>query len=643
MTDAADRDRPDPLTVLRLLAEEVPSHRFEELLLRAERTCPPEERDRLEQAVRLAHVVHAAQHRRRQREDGLAELVDTARDMTQPRDLGELMRVISRRVKRITKADMACIGLYEDDGTLSLHAAEGATTGMWAEVRPSTGAGEQAMTTGAPFWTADYLRDDRFEHCPQADEMVRAEGITSLLAVPLVHGDSTLGVLYCANRTVRHLTPDEIGLACSLAALGAVSLERAERLQDASDEVSELETDGFRTRTTLARLQQLADVHSHLMGLLLSGADLETLAQATADALDGTVQLRNPAGRIVTATGPLPDLDDNAVTEVSWDAHAQRTPIPYGEDTWIAPVVAGAENLGFAVLRPATPLIGEDERLLYLITQVFALQLLLRHGPAAAESPLPDELLDELIALPSGGSRRAHRLEQRLSRAGLDPAAPHVLLVARIEGGPHGRAMMWASSYAYRHGGLKTARDGNIVLLLPGTEASDTAHSVAGVLSAVLGHPVTVGASGPGRGPTEAGRLHQEAVRCLKALTTLDAVGSAAALDDLGFVGLLLSDGRDVSGFIDNSIGPVLAYDRHNDTELVKTLEAYFAVGASPSKAADRLHIHANTVSRRLERVATLLGPRWQQPDRALDIQLALRIHRMRALLRPDAAGPPQA
>lgn len=132
-------------------------------------------------------------------------------------------------------------------------------------------------------------------------------------------------------------------------------------------------------------------------------------------------------------------------------------------------------------------------------------------------------------------------------------------------------------------------------------------------------------------------------MRCLKALTTLDAVGSAAALGDLGFVGLLLSDGRDVSGFIDNSIGPVLAYDRHNDTELVKTLEAYFAVGASPSKAADRLHIHANTVSRRLERVATLLGPRWQQPDRALDIQLALRIHRMRALLRPDAAGPPQA
>ncbi|PAZ15865.1 transcriptional regulator [Streptomyces sp. SA15] len=643
MTDAVDTDRPDPLTVLRLLAEEVPSHRFEELLLRADQTCSAHERDRLEQAVRLAHVIHASQHRRRQREDGLAELVDTARDMTHPHDLGELMRVISRRVKRIIKADMACIGLPEDDGTLRLHAVDGATTGLWAEVRLAMGSGQQAMTTGAPLWTADYLNDDRFEHSPQADELVRAEGIRSLLAVPLVHGDGTLGVLFCASRTVRHLTPDEIGLACSLAALGALALKRAERLQDASDEVSELESDGFRTRTALARLQQLADVRSHLMGLLLSGADLDILAQAAADALDGTVQLRNPAGLIITATAHLPDLDDNAVTEVSWDAQAQRTPMMQGEDTWVAPVVAGAENLGFAVLRPATPLIGEDERLLYLITQIFALQLLLQHGTAAAEGPVHDELFDELIALPSGGSRRAHRVEQRLSRAGLDPAAPHVLLAVRIEGGSHGRAMMWASSYAHRQGGLKTARDGNIVLLLPGTDASDTARSVADELSAVLGHPVTVGASGPGRGPTEAGRLHQEAVRCLEALTTLDAIGSAAAPDDLGFVGLLLSEGHDVGGFIENSIGPLLAYDRENDTDLVKTLEAYFATGASPSKAADTLHIHANTVSRRLERVTALLDPQWQQPGRALDIQLALRIHRMRALLRADTAGAPHA
>jgi hypothetical protein len=38
-------------------------------------------------------------------------------------------------------------------------------------------------------------------------------------------------------------------------------------------------------------------------------------------------------------------------------------------------------------------------------------------------------------------------------------------------------------------------------------------------------------------------------------------------------------------------------------------------------------------VTRRLERVAELLGPDWQQPQRALDIQLALRLSGLRHLL----------
>jgi DNA-binding PucR family transcriptional regulator len=39
------------------------------------------------------------------------------------------------------------------------------------------------------------------------------------------------------------------------------------------------------------------------------------------------------------------------------------------------------------------------------------------------------------------------------------------------------------------------------------------------------------------------------------------------------------------------------------------------------------LHVHVNTVVQRLDRIAGLLGADWQQPDRALEIQLALRLH----------------
>ena len=36
-----------------------------------------------------------------------------------------------------------------------------------------------------------------------------------------------------------------------------------------------------------------------------------------------------------------------------------------------------------------------------------------------------------------------------------------------------------------------------------------------------------------------------------------------------------------------------------------------------------------NTVVQRLDRIASLLGEDWQQPDRALEIQIALRLHRL--------------
>ena len=61
---------------------------------------------------------------------------------------------------------------------------------------------------------------------------------------------------------------------------------------------------------------------------------------------------------------------------------------------------------------------------------------------------------------------------------------------------------------------------------------------------------------------------------------------------------------------------------------------AYFACGMSPARTKDELHVHVNTVAQRLERVGRLLGEDWQIPARALEIQLALRLHRLSAPTR---------
>lgn len=625
------------MAVLELLSEQAPAGRFDELLQRARRDrVPDQDLVRLERAVHLARGVQAWQGQRRQREDALADLVDTARDLTSPHDVESLLRVVTRRVKRLLNFDMTAIAVLDQEGSLRVAVSDGSTSAFVTghAVPAGHGLGHPSLDARAPLWTADYLDDDTIAHDPAADDVIRAEGLHALMAVPMCSGEQTIGVLYGAARSVRHFSPDEIGLVCSLAALAAVAIERAGRFEQARGEVGRLELDGFRTRTSLVRLQQLGEAHSHTLGLVLAGADLTTVAKAAGDALDSALQLRDPAGRVLAAGGDLGDLDEAAVAEAALDAHAHLRPVVTAQGTWVAPVTAGAEDLGVLVLRPTTALVGEDESLLGLTAQTFAIQLLLRRSTAVAEGPVRDDLFDELLAVDARGGHQTHYLVQRARGLGIDLEAPHVLLVAHPEGGEQGRAVVWASSYAHRMTGLKTVHSGHIVLLLPGTDASAAARAVADQLSPLLGHPVSVGAAGPGRGAADVGRMHREAMRCLDALTALDGAGSTASAKDLGFLGLLLSDDHDVDGYIRSAIGPVLDYDRDRLTGLIGTLESYFASGGSQASAADVLKVHPNTVSRRLDRVTDLLGDAWQHPGGTLEVQLALRLHRSREALR---------
>ena len=59
------------------------------------------------------------------------------------------------------------------------------------------------------------------------------------------------------------------------------------------------------------------------------------------------------------------------------------------------------------------------------------------------------------------------------------------------------------------------------------------------------------------------------------------------------------------------------------------TLRAYFECGTNLTRAKEVLHVHVNTVVQRLDRIASLLGADWQTPNRALEIQIALRLQQL--------------
>jgi sugar diacid utilization regulator len=260
-----------------------------------------------------------------------------------------------------------------------------------------------------------------------------------------------------------------------------------------------------------------------------------------------------------------------------------------------------------------------------------ALLLLFRRNMTEVEGRVRGELLDDLVA---GHVSDPDALDARARRLGVDLSIPHVLVVVR-HGGRREQAAFWAASCSAVEHGLSTAYSDELVLLVPGDRPEEVATRVAKDLGAALGVPATAGAAGPITLPDGAVTARQEARRCADALLALGREGDGASAAGLGFVGLLIGDAGDVGAFVERTLGPVISYDERRGTALTRTMAIYFDTGGSLARTAERLHIHANTVTQRLDRVGRLLGPGWQRADRALQIQLALHLHRLRGPLTP--------
>ncbi|WP_173038380.1 helix-turn-helix domain-containing protein [Phytohabitans flavus] len=86
------------------------------------------------------------------------------------------------------------------------------------------------------------------------------------------------------------------------------------------------------------------------------------------------------------------------------------------------------------------------------------------------------------------------------------------------------------------------------------------------------------------------------------------------------------ADARDA--FRDRLLGPLVAYDKAHDADLVRTLAEFLECGGSWSRCAERLHVHVNTLRYRISRVEALTGRDLGRFEDRVDFFLALRLSR---------------
>ncbi|MFD3538571.1 helix-turn-helix domain-containing protein [Streptomyces sp. NPDC058662] len=619
--------------LLDLLAQGAPLEHFTRPGEAAQDAGVPEpDRAAIAEATQVALRIRRTLIQHRRREVELAALFDTAGDLAALRDLDAVLRAITHRAKLLLGTDVTYLSLNDDEaGDTYMRVTDGCVSAAFQQVRLGMGEGLGGLVaeTARPYTTGDYRDDPRFKHTTTIDSAVTEEGLRAILGVPLRVGTRVIGVLYAADRTARTFTPDEIALLSSLADHAAIAIDSARLLEETRTALVDLNAASQTIEAHSQAMRRAEDAHDRLTDLVLRGGDIAEVANAIGAVLQGGTLIHDAEGAELARAGADP-RPPSAQAVAASRAGGRAVPV---QGTWVCAVLAGHELLGSIALTGRADLSEADRRLFERASVVTALLLLLRRSVAEAEDRVRGELLGDLLtraADTTSLSARARRLRLNLNH-------PHSVFVLHAEAAPRQRLLSAAARTAQNRKGLAGPHHDDVVLLYPSDTPSSCARSLAEELGHAVGSPVTVGAAGPVTGPGGFADAHAEARRCLAALRALGHDGTGSALTDLGFLGVLLGDQTDLGGYVRQTVGPVVEYDAKRGTDLMHTLQVYFAVGMSQSRAREALHVHINTVVQRLDRIGQLLGRDWQSPERVLEIQLALRIARIAPKNGPES------
>lgn len=573
-------------------------------------------------AMRLRDTLR--EHRRREAE--LAALNETIGDLAALRDVDAVLTAIVHRARSLLGSDTAYLSLQDTDaGDTYVRVTAGAVSPRFRQLRMAIGDGIGGLVAerGTPFVTADYFADTSFRHTSPLDEGVGDEGLVAMLAVPLVVDDTVIGVLWASDRRPRVFRPGEVSLLTALAAHASVAIDNANLLAETRSAIAELADAHAGARAHSASIERAAAAHDRFTGLVLAGAGVDDVVRAVGELVggDASVLLGPDAGSAMDAADP-----DFAAARARALATGRGARVGNVD---VVPVAAGTEWFGVLVRRGESDppdSTASDMRTLERAAMIVALLLFFRRSADEAEHRLAGELVRDILAAPSR-DRRA--IADRAARFGADLNRPHVVVVVQVPGADRSRVASAAWHLAATSAGMAGEIDEGVVLLLPETDPSASARRAATEIGHALGRPATAGAAGPAPDLDTIVDRYAEAGRCVAALHALGRSGQGASADELGFLGVLLADTKDIAGFVHTTLGPLLDYDATRGAELTRTAAAYFDSGRSLARTRKVLHIHINTVTQRLDRIASLLGADWREPDRELQIRLALHLRGM--------------
>ncbi|MBI3977312.1 MAG: helix-turn-helix domain-containing protein [Chloroflexi bacterium] len=569
--------------------------------------------------------------------------------------LGEVAELLGRAVQ----ASDVVVGLFGDDGRmLRVVGAFGQTcrpAGQPDATIPATWLAADAVpiSSRAPVFLHTSV-DDLFSPTP-ADAARAESGMVGLF--PIVARGAAQGILF-------------VSFCCRDGQMDAAST----RLCQSVAEQIAAAIDAFVSRARYEQRLAQSAAQASLVRMVLEGRGLAALTAALADLLgnpvtvaDGVFHLlayspnqertdRHRQEALVNGGTPRRVLDDPAVRRHYQQIARLQTPFllaSFPQHGWVqrrmqAPILMGHELLGRVTVAEADrPFAEADYAILREATVALALELMKQRAALETEHRLRADFLRDLLAGPTA-DRSA--IIARAGFLGIDLLRPWDLLVLEVDGARNlqldyedagqlvaRRRVFETVSYAARREcaqSVPVVHGESILVLVPsnkpaGTAARALADTIRQEITRIsLQATVSVGLGATCKRIEDFAHSYAQARRALDILRSLGRSNATASLDDLGVYGMLFrtEDEEELARFADRMLGPLLEYDHRHGGALVETLHAYLEENGNHRRTAARLYVHVNTLSGRLERIATVGKLDIEDATTRLNLGLALRI-----------------
>jgi DNA-binding PucR family transcriptional regulator len=473
--------------------------------------------------------------------------------------------------------------------------------------RPYLGKGELVLTNG--LWLED---------CPPAEFSRR------------LAESGAVGLVFGLRHSVADVPPDLVA-ACADNGLPLLALPADVPFTAITRKIAESHAE-----LRSARLMESIERRDALVAAASDGGGLRHLLTVLSSTRNTPIALASRFGKLLEATFPQLSAADAALMSQTVREGARDSELVLSDGTQVSvlPVaIRGEPDFTLLYGRKFSEISDMEWEEINQLIRFISIDISRQKAVSAMRHQFAKEVVDMALA----GPHRADELASRLRSFGIDPAGDvGVLAIAR-----RGAAASVSREigecvrefFAERHLPAiapDVDRENIVIVGMDGSQddLADLAGSLLDRLRTRLGTPdVTVGVARMARGhlTLRVGLLQaQEACRSARTRRGGGVVLFTGSQSHQLLIRMLDNETR--VEFAQSVLGPIIEHDRESHTDLIRSLQAFFAHDGRLSRAASEMHVHVNTLRNRLERIQELVGRDINKTGDRTDLFLALQM-----------------